>query len=69
VFASPLTRQIYTSVMNDESIHMNPVQRRKTIETKGIGIPRKVTDDGDGVDEKDEKKGASASQGKRKTTA
>jgi hypothetical protein len=66
VFASSPTRQIYTSDMNDEPMHMNPVQRRKAIETKEIGIPRKGTDDSDGVDEK---KGVPASQGKRKITA
>jgi hypothetical protein len=48
--------------MNDEPMHMNPVQRRKAIETKEIGILRKGTDDGDGVDEK---KGVPASQGEK----
>jgi hypothetical protein len=51
-------RQIYTSDMNDEPMHMNPVPKRKSIETKEIGIPRRGTDGGDGVDEK---KGALAS--------
>jgi hypothetical protein len=55
-------RQIYTSDMNDEPMHMNPVPKRKAIETKEIGIPRRGTDDGDGVDEK---KGAVASQGEK----
>jgi hypothetical protein len=50
--------QIYTSNMNDEPTHMNPVQRWKGIETKEIGIRRKWMDDGDRVDEK---KGAPAS--------
>jgi hypothetical protein len=59
-------RQIYTSDMNDEPMHMNLVQRQKAIETKEIGIPRKGKDDDDEVDEK---KGVPASQGKRKTTA
>jgi hypothetical protein len=45
-------RQIYTSDMNDEPMHMNPVPKQKSIETKEIGIPRRGTDDGDGVDEK-----------------
>jgi hypothetical protein len=45
-------RQIYPSGMNDESMHMNPVPKRKSIETKEIGIPRRGTDGGDGVDEK-----------------
>ena len=58
-------RQIYTSDMNDEPMHMNPVPKRKSIETKEIGIPRRGTDGGDGVDEK---KGAVAVRGKRKTT-
>jgi hypothetical protein len=39
-------------------MHKNPVQRRKGIETKAIGIRRKETDDDDEVDEK---KGASTS--------
>ena len=56
-------RQIYTSGMNDE--HMNPVPKRKSIETKETGIPRRGTDGGDGVDEK---KGAVAVRRKRKTT-
>jgi hypothetical protein len=56
-------RQIYPSGMNDESMHMNPVPKRKSIETKEIGIPRRGTDGGDGVDEK---KGAVAVRGKGK---
>jgi hypothetical protein len=62
LFASSPMRQIYTSDMNDEPMHMNPVPKRKAIETKEIGIPRRGTDDGDGVDEK---KGAVASQGEK----
>ena len=63
MFASSPTRQIYTSDMNDE--HMNPVPKRKSIETKETGIPRRGTNGGDGVDEK---KGAVAVRRKRKTT-
>jgi hypothetical protein len=57
LFASSPMPQTYTSDMNDEPMHMNPVPKRKSIETKEIGIPRRGTD-GDGVDEK---KGALAS--------
>jgi hypothetical protein len=52
LFARYPMRQIYTSDMNDEPMHMNPVPKQKSIETKEIGIPRRGTDDGDGVDEK-----------------
>jgi hypothetical protein len=57
LFASSPMPQTYTSDMNDEPMHMNPVPKRKSIETKEIGIPRRGTD-GDGADEK---KGALAS--------
>jgi hypothetical protein len=41
------------------------VPKRKSIETKETGIPRRGTDGGDGVDEK---KGAVAVRGERNTT-